>query len=101
MSISSGKLQIRTPTQISLKEVLRQGQDAGDRDVLSQADLNVLALALDLHKDGKNPVVVSDDYAIQNVAEGIGLSYQSLATLGYARSSIGFIIALLVSAIFV
>jgi len=82
MSLSSGKLQIRTPTNSSLKEVLDRAETLGDRNPLSIADVNVLALALDLHKDGKSPVVVSDDYAVQNVAEGIGLSYQSLATLG-------------------
>ena len=82
MSISAGKLQIRAPTQTSLKEVLDKATTLGDRIALSPTDINVLALALDLHKDGKDPVVVSDDYAVQNVAEGIGLSYQSLATLG-------------------
>lgn len=49
---------------------------------LSRADASVLALALDLHKEGKTPIIVSDDYAVQNVAEGAGISYQSLATLG-------------------
>jgi len=82
MAISLGKLQIRTPTNTSLKEVLDRAKTLGDRIALSSADVNVLALALDLRKDGKDPVVVSDDYAVQNVAEGIGLSYQSLATLG-------------------
>lgn len=82
MSISSGKLKVRAPTPISLEEVVEKARALGDRLVLSQADVSVLALALDLHKDGKKPVVVSDDYAIQNVAEEIGLSYQSLATLG-------------------
>jgi UPF0271 protein len=85
MSISSGKLQIRTPTNTSLQEVLDMAKTLGDRIALSAADVNVLALALDLHKDGREAIVVSDDYAIQNVAEGIGLSHQSLATLGIRR----------------
>lgn len=40
------------------------------------------ALALDLQREGKAPVIVSDDYALQNVAEGVGIAYQPLATLG-------------------
>ena len=50
--------------------------------MLSETDTSVLALALDLLEEGKNPIVVSDDYAVQNVAEGINIAYQSLATLG-------------------
>lgn len=82
MSISLRKLQIRSPTKLSLKEVLGKATKLGDQIALSPADVNVLALALDLHKDGMSPIVVSDDYALQNVAEEFGLSYQSLATLG-------------------
>lgn len=82
ISVSSGKLQIRTPTPISRSEVLQRANELGDRLSLSPADISVLALASDLHKEGKTPVVVSDDYAVQNVAEGIGLAHQSLATLG-------------------
>jgi len=50
--------------------------------VLSKADTGVLALALELRTEGKTPIIVSDDYAVQNVAEGIGIAYQPLATLG-------------------
>jgi len=81
-STTSGKLKVQNPTSQSLKEILEKAQSLGDRTVLSKADSSVLALALDLYREGRNPVVVSDDYAVQNVAEGIGIAYQSLATLG-------------------
>lgn len=81
-STSSGKLRIQTPTPESLKEISGKAKTLGDRVVLSKADTGVLALALDLLKEGKTPVIVSDDYAVQNVAEGMSLSYQPLATLG-------------------
>lgn len=81
-SRSSGKLRIQTPTPESLKEISEKAKTLGDRVVLSKADTGVLALALDLLKQGKTPVIVSDDYAVQNVAEGMSLSYQPLATLG-------------------
>lgn len=82
ISVSSGKLQIRIPSDASLRDVQNKAKMLGDRIALSSADVNILALALDLRKDSKEPVIVSDDYAVQNVAEGIGISYQSLATLG-------------------
>ncbi len=82
ISSSSGKLRIRSPTPTSLGEVSEKAKVLGDKLVLSKADTSVLALALDLRSEGKSPVIVSDDYAVQNVAEGMGVAYQPLATLG-------------------
>jgi UPF0271 protein len=82
ISTSSGKLKIQSPTARSLEQVAEKAKVLGDKVVLSKADTGVLALALDLLREGRNPVVVSDDYAVQNVAEGFDIAYQSLATLG-------------------
>lgn len=82
LSTSSGKLKIRSPTPDSLKEIGGRAGMLGDKVALSKADTGVLALALDLRRDGSTPIIISDDYAVQNVAEGIGVAYQSLATLG-------------------
>lgn len=82
ISKSSGKLRIQSPTSSSLGEVSEKAKLLGDKGALSKADTSVLALALDLLREGKMPVIVSDDYAVQNVAEDIGISYQPLATLG-------------------
>ena len=82
VSTSSGKLKIRSPTSESISEVREKARVLGDRFVLSDADTSVLGLALDLAKEGQSPIVVSDDYAVQNVAEGIDITYQPLATLG-------------------
>ena len=75
ISTSSGKLKIRSPTLQSLKQILEKAKVLGDRVVLSKADTSVLALALDLLREGRNPVVVSDDYAVQNVAEAFDIAY--------------------------
>jgi len=82
ISSSSGKLRILAPTSPSLSEVTERARVLGDKVVLSKADIGVIALALDLHREGKSPVIVSDDYAVQNVADGLNLVYQSLATFG-------------------
>jgi len=81
-STSSGKLKIQSPTKTSLTDVSDKAKTLGDKLVLSPTDTAVIALALDLLKQGENPVIVSDDYAVQNVAEELSLTYQSLATLG-------------------
>jgi UPF0271 protein len=82
VSYSSGKTKIQPPTSDSLREVVNYAKLLGDRLVLSKTDSSVLALAVDLKKCGKTPIIVSDDYAIQNVAEGMGIGYQSLSSLG-------------------
>ena len=82
VSSSSGKMKIQAPTRESLREVADHARLLGDRLVLSKADSSILALAVDLKKTGKTPIIVSDDYAIQNVAEGMGIGYQSLSSLG-------------------
>lgn len=82
VSMASGRLKIQSPTSLALQEVSEKAKLLGDSVVLSKADAGVLALALDLRRQGKDPIVVSDDYAVQNVAEEVGVAYQSLATLG-------------------
>lgn len=82
LSSSSGKMKIQPPTEDSLREVVDHARLLGDRLVLSKADSSILALAVDLKKSGKTPIIVSDDYAVQNVAEGMGIGYQSLSSLG-------------------
>ncbi|MEM3061768.1 MAG: nucleic acid-binding protein, partial [Candidatus Bathyarchaeia archaeon] len=57
----------------------------GEKLVLSEADLEILALAFDLKLKGESPVIVSDDYSIQNMAESLGLKYSSLATFGISH----------------
>jgi UPF0271 protein len=82
MSSSSGRMKIQAPTNDSLLEVANQAKLLGDRLFLSEADSSILALAVDLKKNSKIPIIVSDDYAVQNVAEGLGIEYQSLSSLG-------------------
>ena len=82
VSSSSGKLKIQSPSKSSLTEVSDKAKVLGDKVVLSGTDTSILALALDLSREGKKPIIVSDDYAVQNVAEALNLGYQSLATFG-------------------
>lgn len=84
-SRDAGRLVVDRPTPSSLKAVQETSSKVGDVGVLSNADLQVLALALDLRKNGLSPAIVSDDYAVQNVSETLGIEHASLATYGIAR----------------
>jgi len=85
MSRDSGHLSVKRPTGLSLGAVEEVSSKVGDVGVLSRADLEVLALALDLRQRGQSPTIVSDDYAIQNVAETLGVEHSSLATFGITK----------------
>lgn len=78
----SGKLDVRRPTEASRSRVKEESSKLGEHLVLSEADSQILALAIDLKDCDLEPVVVSDDYAVQNVAETLSIAYASLATFG-------------------
>jgi UPF0271 protein len=84
-SQDSGHLTVRKPSPSSVRLVEEASSRVGDVGVLSNADREVLALALDLKLDGQLPTIVSDDYAIQNVSETLGVRHSSLATFGIAE----------------
>jgi len=84
-SRDSGHLIVRKPTRYSMKTVKEASSKVGDIYVLSHTDLEVLALALDLKGGVQSPTIVSDDHAIQNVAEALGIEHASLATFGIAK----------------
>ncbi|MCX8171089.1 MAG: NOB1 family endonuclease [Candidatus Bathyarchaeota archaeon] len=81
-SLNSRKLKVINPENKYIKYVKLISREAGDLRFLSKADLSVLALALQLKDMGRKPVIATDDYSIQNVAEKMGLEYTSLANLG-------------------
>jgi UPF0271 protein len=78
--IDTGHLQIWEASPSSVSVVERRLGDIGGE--LSPTDTRVAALALDLRKAGRNPVVLTDDYGLQNIARVLGLEYRSVATRG-------------------
>ena len=81
-AVDSGKLTVRTPEDSFFQEIQEASKKAGDMRYLSEADFQVLALALELKGSGDSPVIVTDDYSIQNVANKIGVEFTSLMTFG-------------------
>lgn len=73
--IGSGKLEVEEPSPASVKTVKNVVETT--KDTLSEADVRVIALAMDLAG-----CVVSGDYGIQNVCEILGISYVSAGVEG-------------------
>jgi len=81
-AVESGKLKVRTPKKIFMDKVEASATLGGDAFFLSDADLQVLALALELKMHGYSPLIATDDYSIQNVADQMEVEFNSLATFG-------------------
>ncbi len=84
-AIESGKTIILQPQEQFFQQVLEASKDLGDMRYLSKADMQVLALALELKSEGKTPVVVTDDYSMQNVANKIEIEFTALMTFGIKK----------------
>lgn len=81
-AFENGKLLVRKPQEAFSIEIINASRKVGDMRYLSEADIQVLALALELKGRGLNPLIVTDDYSIQNVANKINVEFTPLLTFG-------------------
>ena len=84
-AVESGKVKVKTPTPEFSKATKTSASKVGDSFKLSEADMQLLALALQLKSEGYTPQIVTDDYSIQNVAAQMGIGFSALATFGIKR----------------
>lgn len=84
-ALRTNRLKMLRPENQYVEEVEKVALELGEMGVLSYADTELLALGLQLGDEGKNTIVVSDDYSVQNVADRLGLRYRGLATPGIKR----------------
>lgn len=60
--------------------------ETGDIDRLSNADKEILALALDINReDGKEAIILTDDYSIQNMAHVLNIKFENINQLGITK----------------
>jgi len=84
-AVETGRLRIEAPSEEFLNKVKASAVTVGDSFFLSETDLQVLALGLELKAAGYRPQIVTDDYSIQNVARKMGIEFAALATFGIRR----------------
>jgi UPF0271 protein len=73
-------IKVVEPSTASIEKVRKSAEKTGDR--LSETDLKLLALALDLKKEGKNPEILTEDYAIQNLASVLNIKFSGIGGRG-------------------
>ncbi len=84
-ALENGKLKVKAPSEEFLNKVKASSTKVGDSFLLSETDLQLLALALELKATGYTPQIVTDDYSIQNVATQLRIEFLALATFGINR----------------
>jgi UPF0271 protein len=73
-------LAIHLPSKASLQLIRTTAQETGDEKRLSSADIEVLALALDINKESsQEATILTDDYSIQNVASTLHIKFQGFS----------------------
>jgi len=84
-AMENGKVRVKNPQKTFLEKTKSFASAVGDSFFLSETDLQVLALALELKTDGYNPLIATDDYSIQNVASEMNIEFAALSTFGIRR----------------
>ncbi len=72
-ALYSGKLIVREPDEISVKRVVDKAKEVGSYGHLSETDIRVLALAIDLKAD-----VMTDDFTMQNLAKHLNVGFMGV-----------------------
>jgi UPF0271 protein len=84
-AIENGKVRVKNPQKTFLEKAKVFASALGDSFFLSETDVQVLALALELKTDGYSPLIATDDYSIQNVASEMNIEFAPLTTFGIRR----------------
>ena len=77
--LETNRLKIREPNSESLKAAIKSSKDTGDFPQLSKQDISIIALGIEM-----NGQIISDDFAISNVAKNLGLGIIPMMTKGIA-----------------
>jgi len=85
-AISSRSLKKRRPSREAVDSIRNIVKDLGEESALSDADLALLALAMDLKMEGRDVSMISDDYAIQNVSTRIGIPFITVSSTGIVHA---------------
>ncbi|BAW30899.1 MAG TPA: ribonuclease VapC [Methanothermobacter sp.] len=81
-SLKEGKLKIIKPKKEYIEKTEKLAKKSGDILRLSKTDKKIIALTLQLKKELKNVIIITDDYSIQNIIKIIKVPFKSIITPG-------------------
>ncbi len=75
--LETNKLKIRDSDKESTEAAIKAAKDTGDFPQLSKQDISIIALCIEM-----NGEIISDDFAISNVAKNLSLKISPIMTQG-------------------
>jgi len=75
--LETNRLKIREPDKKAINAAIMAAKDTGDFPQLSKQDISIIALCIEI-----NGEIISDDFAISNVAKNLGLKISPIMTQG-------------------
>jgi len=75
--LETNRLKIRDPDTDATNAAIKASKNTGDYQQLSRQDLSIIALGIDLKGN-----IITDDFAVSNVAKNLGLSISPIMTKG-------------------
>jgi UPF0271 protein len=89
VALERKKLVIKTAEAKYLEEVIKKSKITGDYGALSNADIELIALALELFKiDEDNVILFSNDYSLENVSSELKIPFYPLFKEGIQKKII-------------
>ena len=77
------RVQVIEPSKESIRRTKTAAEKMGDARTLSEADVSIIAASLDLSSaDNQSLVLVTDDFAVRNVAESLGVNLSESSIKG-------------------
>ena len=84
-ALESGRLEVLEPSNSRVEEAVELARKAKTLGYLSEVDLEVVALALELKARGLDVIVASDDYKIQATLAKAGIEFLKVRYRGIRR----------------
>ena len=79
-------LTIHAPSKEAINHVKKTAQETGDDTRLSFADIEIVAIAIDINKEPDHEAtILTDDYSIQNVASTLQIKFQGFLQNGITK----------------
>jgi UPF0271 protein len=80
-AVISGKVKVVKPSSKAMEDVMKNVKKTGDS--ISETDAKLLAIAVDLKDRGAE--IVTDDYAVQNLARVLEIPHRPVLTSGIKK----------------
>ena len=79
-------LAIHAPSKEAINYIKKTAQETGDDARLSSADIEIVALAIDINNEpDEEATILTDDYSIQNVASTLKIKFQAFSQNGITK----------------